>query len=345
MRVLTKGLDKELTKLLKDQKVSKVDIATAWATEGCGLDALEEHKGRREQRNSKMIVRSIVGFSGNHTTPSALKRLAELGEVRLLGGHNRMFHVKLFLFRSSSGSVAWVGSANFTGRGFGSNEELLYETKVTAKLQEWFDERWEEIGAQPGQLDEYCKGWKKPPPMRGVDDDGEDRGQPAASSRDVNFDKAEAIVFVQEGTRPPPAISGGNGKRHPPRGKVEIGEHSYDYASAQNCLKVVLEALQRRDPSFLQRCSANPKFRGTKLHYIARGEAFGSPAADEWPNEICDGWSFTTNTQTRQKWNMICAAAKIAGLEVKVRRVSKTGRRVNGKKWKAEAKAKEKVGF
>lgn len=64
MRVLTNRLDKELAKLLKNRRVSKVDIATAWATESGALDALEEHKKRPE---SKLVVRPSLDTP--ETTP------------------------------------------------------------------------------------------------------------------------------------------------------------------------------------------------------------------------------------------------------------------------------------
>ena len=70
MRVSTDGLDKELAQLLKKRRVSKVDIATAWATESGALEALEEHGKRRK---GKLVVRTIAGHSGNRTTPERSK--------------------------------------------------------------------------------------------------------------------------------------------------------------------------------------------------------------------------------------------------------------------------------
>ena len=145
MRVLTSGLDDELAKLLTKRWVSKVDIATAWATEGSALDALE-NTGRQ------LTVRTLAGFAGNHTSPKALKRLAKIGKVRLVDSNASLFHVKLLLFRGSRRSLAWVGSANFTGPGFEHNEELLYQTEDTDELQAWFDGRWKETGVTTDQL-------------------------------------------------------------------------------------------------------------------------------------------------------------------------------------------------
>lgn len=330
MRVLTKGLDKELTELLRTGQVSKVDIATAWATEGGALDALEEHKKRCKGR---LTVRTMAGFAGNHTTPGALKRLAKLGKVRLVHGDNGIFHVKLFLFAGSRGSYAWVGSANFTGPGFESNEELLYQTKETEKLQEWFDRRWAEIGAQPDQPSSYCENWEPPGvPMRGVSPK-EPRQPP---EQEVN-DAPNVIVFVQEGTRPPADIEG-NTHRAPAEGVVGIGGERLRYESAQECLKVVLEALQQRDRRFLRKCEKDSRFhkRGGNNHYIARNKAgLGSEHFQKYPLTMDNGWFLSTQTQNQEKWKLILAAADVAGLEV----------RVDGKMWQAERRSKREVGF
>ena len=332
MRVLTDGLDEELTKLLKNKQVSKVDIATAWATEGDALVALEEHKKRRK---GKLTVRTMAGFDGYHTTPGALRRLSKLGEVRLVEGDKGMFHVKVYLFAGSRGSFAWIGSANFTGKGFASNEELLYETRVTAKLQEWFDRRWAKIGVQPDQPERYCENWDAPGvPMRGVTDDREEDGR--SSDLDVN-DEAEVIVFVQEGPRPPPLVDGGKGKRKPAHGVVRIGGRRLPYRSAQECLPIVMEALQQRDPRFLWRCVGNPRFRKNgESRYIARSQsALGSENFSKYATKMNNGWWLSTKTQTREKWNLIIAAADIAGVEVKV----------DGEMWQAERRGNVKVGF
>lgn len=349
MRVLTGGFERELTELLRHRRVSQVDIASAWVTEGGALDALERHKQRR---NGKLTVRTMAGFSGNHTAPDALRRLAELGKVRLVDDDSRMFHVKLVLFRSSSGSLAWVGSANFTKRGFGSNEELIYETRVTGELQEWFDRRWGKIGAQPDQPARYCNEWKRPSsPMRGVDDKDMDTGAkevtPPQSDRDDVNDGSKAMVFVQEGPRPPPYVKGGNGRRFPPRGKVEIDGNAYDYASAQKCLQIVLEALQQRHSNFLRHCSSDQRFRKRGVsRYVARTrQGLGSKAFREWASPLHrspasqspNGWWLSNKTQTREKWKLVEAAADVAKLEIEVR----------GKRWKAEEIAAEDdtVGF
>ena len=233
-----------------------------------------------------------------------------------------MFHVKLFLFRGELTPLAWVGSANFTGPGFGSNEELLYETKAAGALQKWFDRRWKEIGAQPDQLARYCEAWQPPDvTMPGVDGDAKD--------------KPRVITFVQEGTRPRPYVKG-NTRRQPARGVVRIGRMTFPYDSAQECLPKVLQALQQRDRRFLKRCSDDPRFHGRKRHYIARSESgLGTRPSREYAWEICDGWWLTNQTENQLKWRLICAAADVAGLKVEV----------NGKMWYAEKTARVPVGF
>ena len=88
MRLLTAKLDSEFARILSDKRVLRVDIASAWATEGPALDSLEEASKQRG-----IQVRALVGVAGGHTNPRALQRLAELGEVRLVDGGSGLFHV------------------------------------------------------------------------------------------------------------------------------------------------------------------------------------------------------------------------------------------------------------
>lgn len=314
MRVLTSGLDEELARLLGKRWVSKVDIATAWATEGRALDALVSTK-------RQLRVRTLAGFAGNHTTPGALKRLAKLGPVRLVDSNAGLFHVKLFLFRGSRRSLAWVGSANFTGPGFGRNEELLYETEDTDELQDWFNRRWKEIGSQPNQPAAYCREWERnDAPMLGVNDDG-----------------ATVIILEQKGARPPERVQGGSGRRNASRGWVTIGSDRYSYTSAQNCLKVVFDVLQQKDPSFLRQCRRHRDFRRDQTRHVARNpQGLGTAAHRKDPTLMGSGWWLSSQTQTQEKWAMILAAAKIAGMSVE-----------HGDMWQAEGEgiAQTEVGF
>ena len=335
MRLLTAKLAFEFARILKDKRIQRVDIATAWATEGPALDALEETARRRKVR-----VRALVGVAGDHTRPDALKRLCQLGEVRLADGGSGLFHVKLYLFRGRRTSVAWIGSANFTYPGFGKNEEVLLETTDTADATEWFENRWESIDAKQSRkrLQEYCRTWQ--PPTTPSPDDA---GHPNARSDDED-DLEDKIVFVQKGPRPPPLVAGEHqgGK---PRGTVTVAGSSYPGKSAQDAQKIVFDELQRRDTTFLSRCNDDKSFHRIKTHFIAPTVGgLGSTHFQKYAKPIGNGWWMATQTQTGEKWNLILAAAKIAGLGVDV----------EGKCWVAEGRSREgnprrrasvKVGF
>ena len=306
MRLLTAGIDSEFARVLKDKRVQRVDIATAWATEGPGLDALERAVKQREVR-----VRTLVGIAGGHTTPDALKRLCKLGKVRLVEGHG-LFHVKLYLFHKASTSSAWIGSANFTGPGFEKNEEALLKTTDTAEAVDWFEGRWKEIDAESSRqrLKEYCKTWKPPttPPPDDID-------EPNAHRDDVD----DRIVFVQKGKRPLPRVErAAKGKNL--SGTVRVAGKSYSYESAQEAQKLVFDELQRRDKSFLRRCNKDSKFHRKTTHFIARSREGlgGSKRNQRYAQQIGSGWWMATQTDTPKKWKLILWAAKIAGLRVDV---------------------------
>ena len=328
MRLLASDLDSEFERLLRARAVQRVDIATAWATDGPALDALERAAKRR-----KIGVRALVGVEGGHTTPTALKRLSELGSVRLVDGGNRLFHVKLYLFHTRNTSFLWIGSANFTGRGFESNEEVLFETKDAEEAVDWFKSRWQEIDAAASRkrLRQYCENWEPPArPQRGVDDEDDDEAVPSDNNAD------DRIVFVQEGKRPPPPVEGGNNKRRPACGSVEIAGKSIRYPSAQKAVILVFEELQRRDKDFLPKCGEDVRFGGGKNRFVASSKkGLGTEAYQKDAVQLENRWWMSTQTQTREKWKFIELGAEIAGLRVTVK----------GKRWQAEANAKVKVGF
>ena len=142
----------------------QVDLASAWATEGPALTALQHADACR--------LRAIVGLTGNATTPGALDALDEIGDLRLADGV-RLFHPKVYVFELLGGNrIAWVGSANFTGMGFGGrvgNEEAILETRspqATRQIAEWFERRWQEAGPLDElQLAKYRQRYR--PPERG----------------------------------------------------------------------------------------------------------------------------------------------------------------------------------
>lgn len=329
MRLLASDLDSEFKRLLGARAVQRVDIATAWATDGPALDALERAAKRR-----KIGVRALVGVEGGHTTPTALKRLSKLGSVRLVDGGNRLFHVKLYLFHTRNTSFLWIGSANFTGRGFESNEEVLFETKDAEEAVDWFKSRWQEIDAAASRkrLRQYCENWEPPArPQRGVDDEDDDEAVPSDNNAD------DRIVFVQEGKRPPPRVEGRNNKRWPARGLVKVAGKSIQYTSAQEAVILVFEELQRRDEDFLPRCGEDVRFGGGKRRFVApTEEGLGTKANRKHAVELENGWWMSTHTRTLDKWQLIEWGADVAGLQ----QVD-----VEGKRWQAEKSSSMEVGF
>lgn len=115
----------------------RIDIASAWATFGPGLDLLcAAHKKRR------IKIRAIIGTFGNATDPDALERLQEIGKLCVVVGGGALFHPKIYIFQNGRASSAWIGSANFTRAGFGRNEEVVYETENCDEAMKWFERQW-----------------------------------------------------------------------------------------------------------------------------------------------------------------------------------------------------------
>ena len=149
MFLTTENLEHHFATRLAD--ASRVDIATAWATEGPVLDLLCD-----AARNRRVKVRAIVGTYGNATDPDALERLDGIGKLRLVDGSGALFHPKVYVFRGARGDRAWIGSANFTGAGFARNEEAVHETQDVAGAVSWFETRWQECGRlASGAIDAY----------------------------------------------------------------------------------------------------------------------------------------------------------------------------------------------
>ena len=161
---------------------TEVDLATAWTTENRGLCALQD-------RRPGLEVRAIVGLSGNITEPEALRKLASMGDqLRRADERQRLFHPKVYIFRGTDRSVAWIGSANFTGLGFGGNEEVLFETSDTTTVECWFNQLWVQcIPLLKSDINKYeahrrknpsrkpSKSWtptmiEQPPPLRLLDE-------------------------------------------------------------------------------------------------------------------------------------------------------------------------------
>ena len=157
---------------------SSADIATAWATPGEHIRALDA------AANRGVKIRVIVGVSGNATHPDALKELDRItaGKLRIVPKGASLFHPKVYLFeRHGRGIVkrqALIGSPNFTRAGFGghshANEEIVLEVgpgERTDELADWFQERWDRCPMDPPiseVIQRYTKEWKRSPPPRQV---------------------------------------------------------------------------------------------------------------------------------------------------------------------------------
>ena len=130
---------------------TRVDIATAWATEGPALDLLLD-----AARTRGVKIRAIVGTFGNATHPDALESLREIGKLRLAAGDRAMFHPKVYIFHGATWACAWIGSANLTGPGFARNEEVVFETARVADAATWFAQRWRACSPlAPDAIEDY----------------------------------------------------------------------------------------------------------------------------------------------------------------------------------------------
>jgi hypothetical protein len=137
---------KKLEKIIKEKffKSNCADIAV-------GL--ISEEKSREIEKivaNDDVYVRLIVGI--DMPTPNAALKIllnAEANnenlEVRYYHEDN-FFHPKVYLFEERDEIVAFIGSANYTERGFSSNSELTIQTTNVAdcrQIQKWFNDLWE----------------------------------------------------------------------------------------------------------------------------------------------------------------------------------------------------------
>ena len=138
---------------------TEIDLATAWATRNSGLRALQD-------RPTPLEIRAIVGLSGNATHPKALRSLATISQL-CTPEVSWNFHPKVYIFRGVDRSIAWIGSANFTRRGFEENEEVLFETSDTKDVEQWFDQLWEHCNPlDKSAIDNYETWWKSNSPQR-----------------------------------------------------------------------------------------------------------------------------------------------------------------------------------
>ena len=132
---------------------TEIDIATAWTTPNQSLCALQ-------RRTPRPRVRTIVGALDGTSDPDALRNLYCIGQLRI-PEESRLFHPKIYIFRGVHRSTAWIGSANFTARGFEDNEEILFETPDTESVERWFRMLWANkcIPLNESAINRYAK-WR-----------------------------------------------------------------------------------------------------------------------------------------------------------------------------------------
>ena len=113
---------------------------------------ISEGKAKEIDKFSKkydVYVRLIVGIdmpTSNETLIFLLNAEANNENLRVRYYHEKnFFHPKVYLFKNENKSRVYVGSANYTERGFSSNAELTLQTKNIAeckKINNWFNDLW-----------------------------------------------------------------------------------------------------------------------------------------------------------------------------------------------------------
>ena len=290
----------------------RVDVASAWATEGHALHAMQE----AAKRAWKPIgVRAIIGLRHHVTTPNALETLREIGELRLVGG-DRLFHPKVYIFHKEEGrSVAWVGSANFTGKGIGHaeervNEEIVFETQRVREVAGWFEQRWKKIKYLDEELlRNYVENYKQPK------DDGLDE-RPEPGSR---------IIFMSHGKRNGRHFSGICCFVSSSGSKEELA-----YDTHQEALEIVLRKLSRdlQDERLLRKIEQDGfEIKGKPLLAANQNRVYRKPSQRRHTPKRLEPsrWWICNDTASQQKRKLIDSAAKLANVQVAWDKNSKYG--------------------
>jgi hypothetical protein len=130
-----------------------IDLATAWASPGQAMDIVIKRAGA-------VPLRAIVGIAGWATHPSALRRFAEAGEVRI-PTKAPLFHAKVVLFHLPDNTIAWIGSANLTRSGYQQNLEIMLEIGQSDEIREWFNNVWASLPEESDDvIDKYGREWR-----------------------------------------------------------------------------------------------------------------------------------------------------------------------------------------
>ena len=238
--------------------VTSTDIwlASAWVTSSQALEDLTE---------SGQALRALVGIHGNATDPACLDKILEKfgpDSLRIVG-NGPLFHPKIYLFRRDRGkTIAWIGSANFTGGGLAGNREILLETdssSVVSQVERWFKAQWETLLNQNVEaiLSDYRQRRRTEPVgnlMSIV--------EPAALGATARVTQVE---FEPTPDRAAP----------PYTGQVTFtsvaGEEKSSYKNSTEALCLVLDRLQRADGSLLEKCARNRAFQ---QHHRAGGTSW-----------------------------------------------------------------------
>lgn len=102
-----------------------------------------------------------------------------------------------------------------------------------------------------------------------------------------------------------------------PKGSGVLHGKEFSYANAKEAMVFILSELAKADPTFLQRCSQHPAFKGRTRLYIAQR------AADLYPDRpdlvkqhevLPGGWVVGTNLSNTSKMKIIQQAAEVAGI-------------------------------
>ena len=316
-RVLTESLVQEFGGRVR--RSTEVWFASAWVT---ASEALDDLVARR------CAVRALVGTHGNATDPCCLQKIVDRfgwDSLRIVGDGGPLFHPKLYLFRrDGDATVAWIGSANFTGGGLDSNREILLESenaRVVSQLEAWFDAEWRELRNQnvEAKLSAYRKRRRK-----------------------MGIDKLTIVTKGRRVARLQFKPTRGRAKNKYP-GKLVVSwadgkEELLSYCGARHALCVVLEQLGRSDRTFLNRCA---KDRAFQVHhrdrdqgiscYLSRhhsqikeiralkGELgpFAKRNADgKNPVSILGNWWVSRDLAAAQVWKMIRSASRVARVEL-----------------------------
>ena len=279
----------------------KLQIASAWLTESDALIALLERKALCD-------LQAIIGISGNVTSPDGLSSLARgFGwESVRLADEGRLFHPKLVLFHyRRKRTLAWIGSANFTGNGMCVNTELMLEIddeKTVEKMKDWFDREWESRPPDAKMLfEEYRKRYGLP---------HRHEGEPPSNERPIK------LVFHSNG-------KGAKGYKGVCRVLTPIGRpnEKFDYDSHVDAVEKVVSSLTQgwQDSIMLERIEREGyRINGKPLLSSQEDGTYEKPsggARGQKPRSV-RGWWICHDTSSEQKQDFIRSVADICEVDV-----------------------------